>query len=304
MLALLTTAGPRLRTLRRRSSSMLTHGEPPALITFDFTGTLAEPRFSVGSLYREVVCAAATAHGEAACQAAASLSAEGLTAAFKKAYGSATVARPCFGAGSPPMSSEEWWRGVVEATVTGAADGPEASAALRPVLPPAFAELFGETFVSEEGWRPMPHALETLRALSEYRSAQPEESRLRVGVLSNWDDRLPRLLEALCVTPHLDFVLTSRDAAVEKPDPAIFEEARRRAGVGPLARAVHIGDSFGTDVRGVAAASAAGASWEAVFVTPKEKLARLKVAERAALEVTTHRYCEDLSGLLELLGCV
>ena len=63
-------------------------------------------------------------------------------------------------------------------------------------------------------------------------------------------------------------------------------------------------DSFGTDVRGVAAASAAGASWEAVFVTPKEKLARLKVAERAALEVTTHRYCEDLSGLLELLGCV
>ena len=135
-----------------------------------------------------------------------------------------------------------------------------------------------------------------LTALTAFRAAQPVAGRLRVGVLSNWDERLPQLLDALGATPHLDFVLTSRQAAVEKPAAEIFARARELGGVAPGARAVHVGDSVGTDVRG---AATAGPGWEAVYVKK-----RIKEGERAELDATPHTHLEDLSDLPRLLGCV
>ena len=176
-----------------RSSAMLSRRAKmsapigaPALITFDFTGTLFEPRSSVGVLYRSVLCAEAVRESAACSEAAASLSVEALDTAFRSAYAAATGANPCFGAGS--ISSEEWWRGVVEATIAGAA-GPGVYPALAPAVPSAFDELFGNTFVSAQGWRPLPQALESLQALSAWRAAQPAARRPRVGVISNWDER-------------------------------------------------------------------------------------------------------------------
>ena len=68
--------------------------------------------------------------------------------------------------------------------------------ALRPLLPGAFRTLYHETFVSRAGWRLRPHAADTLAALSAWREARPaSETDLKVGVISNWDDRLPLLLE-------------------------------------------------------------------------------------------------------------
>ena len=207
----------------------------------------------------------------------------------------AAEAHPCFGAGC--LSSEAWWRGVVEATIVGAA-GPDVFPALAPALPPAFNELFGSTFVSALGWRPLPSALESLQALSDWRAAQPAARRPCVGVISNWDERLPRLLDELEVASHFDFVLTSREVGVEKPAPLIFDRARELAGVSADARAVHIGDSVGNDVAGAAAVG-----WEAIYAKSAAKRARLGAAERAALDAVPHRYVEDLSGLLPLLGC-
>ena len=269
--------------------------EAPALITFDFTGTLFEPRSTVGKIYRQVLCTEAARESAACGEAADSLSVAALDAAFRSAYAAAAEAHPCFGAGS--LSSEVWWRGVVESTIVGAA-GPDVFPALASALPLAFDELFGSTFVSAQGWRPLPSAVESLQALSAWRAAQPAARRPCVGVISNWDERLPRLLDELEVASHFDFVLTSREVGVEKPAPLIFDRARELAGVSADARAVHIGDSVGNDVAGAAAVG-----WEAIYAKSAAKRARLGAAERATLDAVPHRYVEDLSGLLPLLGC-
>ena len=282
------------RLCRRATAMSVPLETPPALITFDFTGTLFEPRSSVGVLYRQVICAEAARESAACGEAADSLSVAALDAAFRSAYAAAAEAHPCFGAGC--LSSEAWWRGVVEATIVGAA-GPDVFPALAPALPPAFDELFGSTFVSAQGWRPLPSALESLQALSDWRAAQPAARRPCVGVISNWDERLPQLLDALGAARHFDFVLTSREVGAEKPAALIFERARELAGVPAGARALHIGDSVGNDVAGAAAVG-----WEAVYAKPAAKRARLGAAERAALEALPHRYVEDLSGLLPLIG--
>lgn len=77
--------------------------------------------------------------------------------------------------------------------------------------------------------------LEGLRAL-----------RLRVGVLSNWSARLPRVLEAVGLGSAFDFVVCSAIDRVEKPDPRCFLLAAERAGVLP-ADLCHAGDRVDLD---------------------------------------------------------
>lgn len=48
---------------------------------------------------------------------------------------------------------------------------------------------------------------------------------VKIGVISNWDDRLHKVLEAMKLRPYFDFVLTSTVVGVEKPDSAIFQLA-------------------------------------------------------------------------------
>jgi putative hydrolase of the HAD superfamily len=76
---------------------------------------------------------------------------------------------------------------------------------------------------------------------------------LRLGVVSNWSDRLPALLDGLGLTPHFDAVVVSALVGRSKPDPAIFLEAVRRLGQSP-ARALHVGDHPLNDLQGARAA--------------------------------------------------
>ncbi len=72
---------------------------------------------------------------------------------------------------------------------------------------------------------------------------------LRVGVISNWSTRLPRLLERLGVAERVDFVLCSAIERAEKPDPYLFERALELARVRPD-EALHAGDDLEKDVLG------------------------------------------------------
>ena len=84
--------------------------------------------------------------------------------------------------------------------------------------------------------------------------------RLRLGVVSNWSDRLPALLDGLGLTPRFDAVVVSALFGRSKPDPAIFLEALRRLG-SPPARAFHVGDHPLNDLQG-----ARGAGLRAVLL--------------------------------------
>ncbi len=70
-----------------------------------------------------------------------------------------------------------------------------------------------------------------------------------LGVVSNWDSRLPEILKNTGLAPYFNFILASTVVGSAKPDAGIFQEALQRAGV-PADRACHIGDEPATDIQG------------------------------------------------------
>jgi HAD superfamily hydrolase (TIGR01509 family) len=92
---------------------------------------------------------------------------------------------------------------------------------------------------------PDPQALDALTLV--------RQSGLRAAAISNSDGSVRSVLEALGLTPYLDFVVDSGEVGVEKPDPRIFELALARAGVGP-SEAAYIGDLYTIDARGASSA--------------------------------------------------
>lgn len=76
---------------------------------------------------------------------------------------------------------------------------------------------------------------------------------LVLGMISNWDTRLPDLCHGLGLSGHFDFVISSANLGLHKPDPRIFELALARAGV-TGAEACHVGDHYYADVLGARSA--------------------------------------------------
>jgi putative hydrolase of the HAD superfamily len=75
---------------------------------------------------------------------------------------------------------------------------------------------------------------------------------LTLAVISNWDIGLHAHLAELGLSGFFDVVVTSAEAGVEKPDPAIFELTLARVGIRPE-RTLHVGDGH-TDQQGARAA--------------------------------------------------
>jgi putative hydrolase of the HAD superfamily len=90
-----------------------------------------------------------------------------------------------------------------------------------------------ELYASAEAWRARPGTHAALRRL--------RASGLRLGVVSNFDHRLPDLLEALDLNHLLDHVVHPILCGAAKPDPAIFEFALASLALEPH-QVVHVGD--------------------------------------------------------------
>ena len=137
---------------------------------------------------------------------------------------------------SHPRGARGFWRDVVD-RVTERAGAGRAS-------PFAFAELY-DHFARAAAWRvydDVPPALGRLAAQG-----------VALAVVSNWDERLPRLLAELDLERHFAVVVVSAEVGVEKPHAKIFATAAARLGVEP-ARIVHVGDRKLEDVEGAEAA--------------------------------------------------
>lgn len=104
----------------------------------------------------------------------------------------------------------------------------------------ASAELY-DRFARADAWEVYPDVFETLASLT--------ERGLPIGVVSNWDHRLPTLLERLGLDAFFDAVVYSSACGVEKPHPLIFERCLRLLDV-EARRAVHVGDHRLEDVEG------------------------------------------------------
>ncbi|MBN2847664.1 MAG: HAD-IA family hydrolase [Coriobacteriia bacterium] len=75
---------------------------------------------------------------------------------------------------------------------------------------------------------------------------------LAVGIISNWDSRLVRLLHGLGLGDTVETIVSSADVGLHKPDPRIFRLACDRLGVEPE-DAAHVGDHHYADYLGATA---------------------------------------------------
>lgn len=191
-------------------------------LTFDVTGTLIHsPR--LGDVYSEVL----GRHGVAVAPADA---ARLVREVWQEMACLADPAHDRFTA--HPGGPRGWWKRFLERMC----EHLEAP----PPSPFAAAELF-HRFGTAEPWEVYP---EVPGVLAELRGAG-----LRLGVVSNWDTRLPDLLERLGISGVFDVVVCSSEVGVEKPDRRIFLQAATRLRISPGA-ALHIGDGRLEDVEG------------------------------------------------------
>ena len=72
---------------------------------------------------------------------------------------------------------------------------------------------------------------------------------LILGLISNVDRDITPLLNQLGLTSLLQVVVTSQDMGFNKPNPEMFQEALRRAGV-QASEAIYVGDQYQIDVVG------------------------------------------------------
>ena len=76
-----------------------------------------------------------------------------------------------------------------------------------------------------------------------------KERKFILGLLTNLDKDMNPICRELGLEPYLDFVVTSGEVGVDKPEPPIFLTALQRADVN-ASEAVHVGDQYKLDVIG------------------------------------------------------
>ncbi len=208
-------------------------GMPEALL-LDAMGTLIGLRRSVGSSYAAL-----------AAEFGLEADADAIDRAFPAVYRQAPpLAFPGL-AGADLRAAEIHWWGERIATVFQQAL-PNAQDQLAEGLPTGLAEALFEHFADPGLWRVYP---EVPPCLQRWR-----QRGLRLAVVSNFDSRLPGLLEGLGVAEHLHTVVVSSAAGAAKPDPAPYRQALEALGL-PAEAVWHVGDSpedeAGADAAGI-----------------------------------------------------
>ena len=191
-------------------------------VTLDATRTLFEPR-DLGGDYARVLARHGIERPPAVWESV-------LPTVWREFACAAVPGRERFAAHAG--GARGFWRRFVE----------RAAALVGAPRPSAFAaaELF-ERFALPEAWRVYDDVRPALARLA--------GTGVRRAVVSNWDERLHRLLAGLGLSDSFDAVVVSCDVGVEKPHPRIFEVALARLGATPE-RALHVGDAALEDVEG------------------------------------------------------
>jgi putative hydrolase of the HAD superfamily len=105
---------------------------------------------------------------------------------------------------------------------------------------------------------------------------------MRLGLISNWDNRLSGLISGLGLGAELDTIVSSAEVGLHKPDPRIFELACARLGV-DARQAAHVGDHHYADIVGAQAIGmrpvlidrhAASRAWSPGFIVTLDDLER------------------------------
>jgi len=181
-------------------------------VVFDVGGTLIDPVSSVGEIYASV----ASEHGWTG------LDAKRLDVQFHDAW----------------KSKEEFhyrledWEEIVIQSFAGVLE-PSACSDIFPTL--------YRRFEDSSNWLVHEDVVPTLDALA--------GRGFRLGIISNWDQRLKPLLRALRLERFFEWIFVSCDIGFEKPSSVIFEYALSKMGL-PSERIIYVGDQRDVDVLG------------------------------------------------------
>jgi len=199
------------------------------LITLDVNNTLLRVRGSVGQLYSKT----AKDYGY-------SFDTNTLESEFHKAYKKYYKKYPNFGA-RDNVGTKYFWHQIVRSTFTNSGCKDDA------VISQIASKLYSD-FALPLNWVLFEDVALVLKHL--------KNKGYKMGVVSNFDERLPSILEGLGILKYFSFVLCSTEVGVAKPCAKIFQLALQRGGV-RATEALHIGDNVTLDYR---AAKAVGMS--------------------------------------------
>jgi putative hydrolase of the HAD superfamily len=194
-------------------------------VLFDATGTLLLFREPVGETYRGF-----------ALDFGVDLPAARIDEAFRRIFARADpMVFPGESRERCRSLERQWWRRQVRSTFR-AAD----STARFTDFEVYFDRLWNH-YAGSAAWQLAPGARQALAALA--------ARRIRMGIVSNFDHRLPNILQALDILGYFESVTIPAEAGAAKPDRRIFDAALER--LGDLSgRAVYVGDRAIEDVAG------------------------------------------------------
>jgi len=191
----------------------------PKAVTFDVGGTLIEPWPSVGDIYARV----AAEHGF-------ELSAAALNERFRAAW----QARRDF-----KHRREDWARLVDRTFGTLVPSGATGT----------FFDTLYDRFAEADAWRVFDDVWPALHSLTQLQ--------VKLGIISNWDERLRPLLRNLKLDEPFAVIVSSHEAGYLKPAPEIFLAAAHQFALAP-AEILHVGDTVAEDIEGARAAGMPG----------------------------------------------
>jgi putative hydrolase of the HAD superfamily len=180
-------------------------------VLFDAAETLFTTRGSVGEIY-----------GAVARQYGSQVPPEAIQAAFVRNF-----------RGAGPISLQDqkpWWKDVVYRVFN--------EVGMVPNFDQFFDEVY-EQFRDSQGWILFP---ETRAVLDELK-----QRKLKLGVISNFDNRIYSVMKSLGIVGYFDAVTISSETGYCKPEPQIFEAAIQALG-SPASEILLVGDSLSDDV--------------------------------------------------------
>lgn len=209
------------------------------LITFDVTQTLLNFKHIPGQNYEKM-----------AAQYGIKADPIKLNKSMQKYFISLSIEHPHYG--FQTIGWKQWWINLVTKTF-------QDSTTINNTDASKIANELISKFEKADCWTQTSGSIELLTYLG--------SRNLPIGVLSNFDPRLPVILQNMKMEQFFKFVLYSYEIGASKPDKRIFEEALKRSGVVGLKpdEAMHIGNSIELDYVG-----AKEAGWNAILIKPKD----------------------------------
>lgn len=207
-------------------------------VLFDAAETLFTTRGSAGEIY-----------GSAAREYGSKAPADVIHAAFVRNF-----------RGAGPLSvknQKQWWKDVVHRVFS--------EVGMVENFDQFFDKVY-DKFRDSQGWVLYPETEEVLREL--------KSRGLKLGVISNFDDRIYTVMRSLDILSFFDSVTISSETGYCKPGREIFEAAARSLGL-PPSEILLVGDSLHDDVE-----AAKRAGLHAVLIDRRNRYASVNDVQR------------------------